>query len=307
MSFLRAMYGGHTPKSEEKKKQVSLDGITLKDFNGVIAKAGKTNQEREADAIARADGYSFQVANTWFRRNASNTKILNHWLEQKGITQPMYADIADAAESLAQAGLLDVDEVLYVQHLDNNGPKKFVGVFTKREYTNVDEMILWERQACIEAQAAEKQNPIEEAFDALPAEEQLRMLRAAEQQTQLEADGKVSAANADSWLTLHPEFRDDTTNGKLMQAQLKLNGVTGVVTIEDYEIAERQLVDAGIIRQNPAQLKKQAAQEVLDRAKRAVETPGSIFDKTSAAEMETLPLDELRRRAAGNYSGSDRF
>jgi len=302
MTFSPSWYTQHP---DEEKNTVSLNGISLEQFDGVVNKAALSNQEREAEAIAKADGYSFQVSNIWFKRTDTNTKLVNNWLKQKGISQPMYADFADAAETLARAGLLDIDEASYAQHLDGNGPKKFKGVFTKQEFNSLDGLIANERQACIEAQAAVKPTDLERAFDHLPAEDALQLIKDAEKRSQAIADGKVTAQNGDSWLTLHPEFRDDEANAKFMREQLILNGVTGVVTIEDYERANRQLVSAGLIRQNPAQLKKQRAQEVVDRAKRAVETPGSIFDTTSEAEMYNLPLDELRRRASGNYSGSD--
>jgi hypothetical protein len=83
---------------------------------------------------------------------------------------------------------------------------------------------------------------------------------------------------------------------------LRANGVQGAVTIEDYEVAERQLVEAGMVRQNPVALKKAQAQEVLDRAERAVKT-SRVFDKTTEQDMYDLPLDEIRRRANGNYTG----
>ena len=130
------------------------------------------------------------------------------------------------------------------------------------------------------------------------------MLRNALSDHQTKADAKISEQNADSWITLHPEFRDDQYNGRLLLSQLKANGVTGVVTIEDYEIAERQLAASGLLRQNPASLRKQEAAEVIARAQRAVNTPGTIFDKTTEEEAYNLPMEELRRRANGNYSGS---
>jgi hypothetical protein len=302
MTFSPSWYTTHP---DEQKTNVSLDGLTLEQFDGVVRKATISNQDRTAAAITKADGFAWQVSNPWFKRTDTNLKLINNWLANKGITFPIYADFTEAAEELVNTGLLSVDEVERVKHLDGNGPKKFIGSLTQREYDSLDAMIAQERQAAIEQQGSEKQTDLERAFDALPIEEQQQVLRNAEKQSQAVLDGQVTQQNADSWLTLHPEFRDDTANAKLMREQLLLNGVVNrPTTIEDYEIANRQLVAAGLVRQNPAALRKQQAQEVLDRANHAVKT-SVAFDKTTEQEMYELPLDEVRRRANGNFSGRD--
>ena len=285
---------------------VKLDNITLEQFDSsIVAKAALSNQDKQADAIRRADGASFLVSNPWFKQTKTNFRLVDNWLEQNHITWPMYADFAAATEALA--GLLDVDEAAYAQHLDGNTPQKFRGTYTKREFNNIDSLIAEERQAVIQAQGVEKQTDLESAFDRIPLEDAQALLKDGERRHQALADGKISAANADAWLTTNPTWRDDTYNGRLMASQLKINGVTGVVTPADYERAQRQLVAAGMVQQNPAALRKQQEQAVLDRAQAAVKTPGSPWDTTSEAEMYELPLDEVRRRASGNYTGSDRF
>ncbi len=303
MGFSASWYTTH---SDEQKTNVSLDGLTLEKFDTIVSKASISNQDRQADAISKADSYSFQVSNPWFKRTDANTKLVNHWLEQKGISHPTYPDFAEATEELAQAGLVSVDDAAYAQHLDGNDPKTFKGALTGNTYDSLESMIAQERQAAISQQGADKQTDLERAFDGLPIDDAKALLRDAERSHQAIADGKISQQNADSWLTLHPEFRDDTVNAKLMHEQLLLNGVVNrPVTIEDYEIANRQLVAAGLVRQNPAALRKQQAAEVVARAERAVNTPGSVFDKTTEDQMYELPLDEVRRRANGNFSGRD--
>jgi len=299
MGFSASWYTQHPM---EETKNVSLDGISLEQFDGVVKKATLSNQDRQADAISKADSYSFQVANPWFKRTASNTKLVNHWLTSKGINDPTFPDFIEATSVLANTGLLDIDEAAYASHLDNNGPKQFKGALTGRTYESLDALIAQERQAAIEQLGAEKQSDLERAFDHLPLEDAQALLRDAEKRSQSLADGKISQQNADAWLTLNPTWRDDEANAKLMREQLILNGVTGVVTINDYQIAERQLVAAGLVRQNPAALRKQQAQEVLDRAEHAVKN-SAAFDTTSEDAMYELPLDEVRRRANGNYTG----
>lgn len=301
MTFSPSWYTQHP---DEQKTPVSLDRITLETFDGLVKNKTTTNQERTAAAITKADGFAWQTSNPWMKRTDTNLKLVNNWLANKGINYPTYPDFAEAAEELVNTGLLAVDEVERVKHLDGNGPKTFKGALTGRTFDSLDSLISQERQAAIEQQGTLKQTDLEAAFDALPIEEQQQMLRNAEKASQAVLDGRVSQQNADSWLTLHPEFRDDTANGKLMLARLRLNGVINrPATIEDYEIAERQLVKAGMVRQNPVALQKQQAAEVVARAKRAVETPGSVFDNTTEEAMYELPLDEVRRRANGNYTG----
>lgn len=301
MTFSPSWYTTHP---DEEKSNVSLDRLTLEQFDGIVKNYVRSNQERTAEAITKADGATWQVSNPWFKQTKANLKLVNTWLSGKGINYPTYPDFTEAAEELANTGLLDIDGAARAQHLDGNGPKTFKGAITKRNYDSLDAMIAQERQATIEQQGAGKQADIERAFDGLPIEDQKQMLREAEKQSHTNADAKISQQNADSWLTLHPEYRDDTANGKLMREQLILNGVTDrAVTVNDYEWANRQLVSAGLLRQNPAALKKQQAQEVLDRAERAVKT-SAAFDTTSEDAMYELPLDEVRRRANGNFTGS---
>jgi hypothetical protein len=302
MTFSPSWYTQHP---DEEKAPVSVKGMSLEQFDGVVRKATTSNQDRTAAAITKADGFAWQVSNPWFKRTDTNLKLINNWLANKGITFPIYADFTEAAEELVNTGLLSVDEVERVKHLDGNGPKTFKGAITRRSFDSLDAMIAQERQAAIEQQGAEKQTDLERAFDALPIDDAKALIRDAERSHQAIADGKISQQNGDSWLTLHPEFRDDTANAKLMREQLLLNGVVNrPVTIEDYEVANRQLVSAGLVRQNPAALRKIQAQEVLDRANHAVKT-SAAFDTTSEAAMYEMPLDEVRRRANGNFSGRD--
>jgi hypothetical protein len=299
MGFDAKYYTTHTA---EPKSKVKLDNLTLDAFDNIIENASLSNQDRHAAAVEQADMHSFLAACPWYKRTPANDKLVSHWLEQKGIRYSTFPELVEATEELAKAGLLSgMDEAAFAQHLDGNGPKIFKGTLTGQTYDSLESLVAQQRHAAL--RTVEAPSDIEEAFQSMPAEQALQMLRDGERQHQTNANAQISQQNADSWITLHPEFRDDTYNGKLMAAQLKLNGVTGAVTIEDYEIAERQLVEAGMIRQNPAVLKKQQAAEVVARAKRAVETPGSPWDTTTENQMYELPLDEVRRRANGNYTG----
>ena len=288
----------------EETKPVKLDNLTLDGFDNIVQKASLSNQERTAAAISKADYYSFLRANSWYRPTIANNAVVNRWFVSKGLPHPMYAEINDAATELAQAGLLgDVDKAAFAQHLDNATPKRFTGTFTKREYTDLDTMLLQERQAVIEQQSAEAQTDQERAFEKLSADEVRQMIRDGEKQHQANADSVITEQNGDSWVSLHPEYHDGTANAKRLALQLRLNGITGVVTIPDFEIAHRQLLATGDVRQNKVALETQQAAEVLARAEHAVKNSGA-FDTTTEDAMYELPLDEVRRRANGNYTGT---
>src|ERR1700730_7860170 len=89
-----------TTHPDEQKTNVSLAGIPLEQFDGVVRKAAISNQERTAAAITKADGYAWQVSNPWFKRTDTNLKLVNNWLSSKGINYPTYPDFTDAAEEL---------------------------------------------------------------------------------------------------------------------------------------------------------------------------------------------------------------
>jgi len=293
------------PVAEVKQKtHVKID--TLQQFDAIVKKFATSDADREAAAIEKADSYSFQVAHPWFLQTDTNVKIVNKWLKNKGIRYATYPEIAEAAEELAQAGLVSVDDATYASHLDGIDSKKFVGALTKREYTDLDTMLKQERHAAIQRLGAEKESPEEEAFNALSLEDQKTMLLEAERTHQVNVDAVVSKDAADSWVSMSPTYRDNDGNAKLLLAQMRHNQkgkAAQPFTIQEHEIANRQLVASGLIRQNPIAVKKVEAQAVIDRAQAARNEPGSPWDNTSEEEMENLPLDELRRRADRQLAG----
>jgi hypothetical protein len=294
MTFAGAEYLRHS----DEKEPYDFTKVNLQKFDSIVSNAAKTNQERQADAIAKADSGSFQVANTWYVRSAANERLVNHWLKSNSITQPMFADFMAACEALIDAGALEVDEAAFAQFKDGNGPRTFKGALTKRTYDSLDGLIANERQDAISQITITHEDS---AFDGQPIEDVQALLKEAERIAQSKALAPETQANGDAWLTLHPEWRDDDHNAKMMLAQLRLNGVVNrAVTPEDYEIASRQLIAAGMVRLNPAQVKKQQQQDIQDRADNARPV---LFDKTSKEDMYNLPLDEVRRRANGNFTG----
>ena len=286
MGFSASWYTQQHP--EEQKTTVSLKNVTLGQFDNIVSKASLGNADRQAEAIERADGFSFQTASPWFSNTDANIKIVKKWLKNKGIRYATYPEIAEAVEELAAAGLVSVDDAAYASHLDGNDPKTFKGALTGHTFDSLESLIAQERQAAIHRLGTEKQTDHERAFDGLPIEEQQQMLRDAEKASQAVVNGRESGLNATAFLTLHPEIRDDEHNGKLLLAQLERNGVTGVASIADCELATRQLVSADLMRLNKGTLEKQQAQEVLDRAEHA-KKHSAAFDTTSRGKATVSP------------------
>ncbi len=109
--------------SANEKDPVQLDNMTLDQLNAIVKRQAMSNQERMADAIRRADSASFLVSNPWFKQTKTNFKLVEQWLESKGISQPTYPEFAEATEELAQTGLLDIDEAARTRASGRRGSK----------------------------------------------------------------------------------------------------------------------------------------------------------------------------------------
>jgi hypothetical protein len=292
------MFVGHEyyiKHAEEKQTNVSFENMPLEQFSSVVKSAGRSNTEKTNDAIAKADSYSFQIAHPEFLRTANNTRLIDHWLKTQGIDNPTFPDFVSAYEAFKDSGLLDIDKAELAR--DKKSPRTYNGVYTKQTFDSVHDLIAAERHAALTQVTSLSDE--EAAFDALPPEEALALLKEGERISQQHANASEVQDEADAWLMLHAEWRDDIRNAKLMAAQLKANGATKP-TIADFEKASRQLRESGLVRLNPVQVAKQHAK---DLQRRANEAAASIFDPTTEDQMEHLPLDELRRRANGNFSG----
>lgn len=280
---------------------VALDEMPLDKFADVVANAAKGNADKQSEMLTKADSYSFQVAHPEFQRTANNTRLINNWLDTKGITNPLFPDFDAAYEDLKTSGLLDIDAAAAAR-LKDRPLKTFVGAFSKATFDSVDALIANERIAA--QQQVTPLSDAEQTLEKLPIEQVQTLLREGERAEQQRVNAGHSQLNADAWLTLHKEYVDCASNARLIVMQLKSNGVSErAANVEDYEIAAKQLRQSGLLKLNSKQVREQHAAEVQRIASEAVNTPGNIFDKTSESEMYNLPLEELRRRASGNYSG----
>jgi hypothetical protein len=206
-----------------------------------------------------------------------------------------FPDLQAAADDLAAQGLLDIEESGYVQHLDGVKPKTYQGA-TGQTYDSLDSLIAQNRQ--ITLNKVREQSKEEIALENLPIEDLQAVLKTAERGEVALQNKPLTQMNADAFLTIRPEIADSTRNANLIRMQLRANGVTdGDVSIEQFDKATTQLRRSGLLTLNKAVLVKQQSAEVKRLAAEAVAEPGSAFDTTSIEEMESLDMDELRRRA----------
>src|ERR1700730_2370971 len=310
MGYGLGIYGNHIIPREDtdfdKGVSRALDGktsthntefaekLTTDKLNKLVNKAAMSNQDRQAQAISKADAYSWQVANPQFLRTAANTRLINHQLDTMGIVNPTYPDF-DRAYAACDPSLLDIDAA-EVARLQDQPLKSFVGTFTKQTFDTLDSMIAEERRAAIQQVTPSSEEDLE--FENLPQDQVLTLLKQGVHANQQKGIVRNTVSNCDAWLTLHPDYIDSDRNGKLMLQQLKTNGVLeSEASIADYETAYQQLRASGLLSLNQKSLDKQHREELHKRVAQAVAEGGTVFDHTTEDEMETMDLDEVRRRA----------
>lgn len=282
---------------DNKQVELSLDDMTAEKLDAAVQRASVNNQQREAAALSKADSYSFQIAHPEFLRTAENTRLINHWLQTQGIANPLYADFEAAYNALSD--VLTIDQAEIAKQQDRKTALTFKGVLTKRTYTSLEDLIANERQAAL--QQIPQPTPDETLIEKLPIEEAQALLRAGERAGQQRANILKTKENADAWLLANPWWVDNDKNAHLMVVQLRANGVAeGAASIADYQKAAQQLRDSGLLTLNRKVVEKQHAKELQARATEVVNNLS--FDETEAYR---LPLDEVRRRASGNFSGRD--
>ncbi|MHB8218175.1 MAG: hypothetical protein ACYDDS_19040 [Candidatus Sulfotelmatobacter sp.] len=258
-------------------------------FLETVNRSAQSNANREAEAVTRADGSCWLVANPQFKQTAANFKLINQWLDAQGVRHSTYPDFQAAYDALSAEGLLGI-------HANVKPPRTFTSPLTGRTYDNLDTMIAQERHAILHHKSTQSEEEI--AFDNLPDEEALALLKQAEKRDELASNGIETTKNGNAWLLLRPEYVDSLRNAKLMKAQLERDGATeNTATIEQYERAWQKLHASGLLTLNRDVLAKQSVAEVRQRATEAINERGSVFDTTGEDEMENLSLEELRTRA----------
>jgi len=97
--------------------------------------------------------------------------------------------------------------------------------------------------------------------------------------------------NADIFLANHPEFKDTEANGKAINRTLKAMFGDVVHTTEQFEAAYEVARANNLVELDKDEIAKQAKAATQQRAK----SERSRIVYRTEAELETLPLEEIRR------------
>jgi hypothetical protein len=276
-----------------------LEGLTVEKLTTLVNKSALNNSDLHNEAIRRADSYSFSTAHPELLQTAKNIKLINHWLQTRGISQPAYADF-DAAFT-ALEGLLELDAGELAR--DKNAHRTFRGVLTGQTFDSVDDLIVAERQAALHNLRPGDASPEELALDQLPLEQVQLLLREGARQEQRKPKLVETRLNGDAWFSLNPWYVDNDHNAHLMKMQLAANGFAeDTTTVEQFEKCAKQLRESDLLTLNKRAVAKERVAEVAQRASESVKQQGTVFDDTSEEDMYNLPLEELKRRANGIYA-----
>lgn len=270
--------------------------MSLDKFRAVVNKAAMSNGEANYEALKKADIASFWTANGgWLRNNEKNAKLINHYLDSRGLKDTLFPDFQMAADALAAEGLLDVDAAEYASHLDGVRPSKYRNIVTGKVYDSLDGLISNSRNDALHTVPQKSKEEID--FDNLSLEEVEALCKAGVQAEETAKNAPHNQLIADAFLTNHNEVIDNERNAKMISMQLRANGVEGVVTQAQLERATNQLRESGLLALNSKSLSKQRAAEVQRLADE------HIAQHLSEEDMEDLPLEELRRRADQQLKG----
>lgn len=274
-----------------------LENLSLDKLTEIVNESAKTNAELRAEAIAHADSRAFYGARPEFLSTPENVRVMNHWLKAQNIEDATFADFDAAFHDLSSKGLLELNEDAAI---DWSSCRTFRSPSGKT-YESVDDLIAAERTAALQNLRVEA-TPEEQAINALPLEDFQRLMRGGEQHVQRTARIAETQADGDAWISVNAWYTDNARNANLMKMQLEANGVsTDAASFEQFEIAARQLREAGLLTVNQKAATKEHAAELQQRAAKAMAKPGSTFDKTQEDEdaLYAMPMEELYRRGGG--------
>lgn len=272
------------------RTKARLNGVEGKDvdihdaqFKDAINSAALSNSDRQAQALSRADGFSYQVAHPEIKLTDKHIKLITHYCATQGISDPTYPQIADAVDMLVADGHIIPDKSV-------RPPKTFRGVISSQTYDSVDSLIAQERQAAL---SKVERTHADELLDNMPLEQLQARIKNEFHQEEVRANSLNAEKNAQAWATLNPWYTDTVANGKLILTQLKANGVReGLATIEQIDHATNQLRASGLLQINPKAVAKQQAAEIAALAK---EHAAKTFNEQDA--YDNLSMEELRDRA----------
>ena len=167
---IRNSLDGKQAAHNTKFEQMSADKLAR-----IVSKVAKSNQERQAEAISLADARSWLSANPQFLQTPSNVKAISGLLRSWNIDNPNYADFQRAYTFADGAGILDLDGAEIAKQQDH-----------PLTTDALDELIANNRHHELKHMPAPSED--EEAFDALPNDQALTLIKELDQTLQRQAN-----------------------------------------------------------------------------------------------------------------------
>jgi hypothetical protein len=134
-----------------------------------------------------------------------------------------------------------------------------------------------------------------ESEPELTAEQVKAAYEAAVREDKSHQDRLETQKNSDAFVVQHPEFVDNEANGQLLVNQARTMFGNGLITIEMYESAYQYLREnTNFLRLNKVVLAAQEKQAAKQRYTNARAAEAARITNLSEAELEAMPLDEIR-------------
>ena len=171
----------------------------------------------------------------------------------------------------------------------------FIGQISGRHYNGYEEMVAGEKIAAAHRDAsiiAEQ----DEVINSIP----LDTLRTIADRAAIAADsannGNRSRADVAAWGALHPEWKDTPSNIRLMDHELKRQGVLINPTVAELEKAYNSLTESGLLDLNEKKLREREQRLAQQRANNIQENGGPL-PAFNEAEAYSMNMDQLRVQA----------
>ncbi len=182
-------------------------------------------------------------------------------------------------------------------------PDGYYGPLTGKYYDSLEAMHHYETREAMHRNV----DPTEILLEGLTTDQIAALDKRARQGEQAQLDRSASFVDTATFLELHPEFADCDANSEELKRWLYARGQwnpegTRFPTLRELEDAFKNLKAAGVLKLNQAELNRQAKEQAQERARQirarggvaavAANTPTESDD-----ELETMPLEEIRRKA----------
>jgi len=130
----------------------------------------------------------------------------------------------------------------------------------------------------------------------LSAEQVKAAYNAAVREDQAAQDKLETQKNADAFIEVHKEFIDNTANAHLLLNQMNTMFGEGLHTIEHFEQAYEYLrTKTNFLKLDAKEVEKQRSAAARQRYADARAVEANRITNLSEAELEALPLEEIRR------------